>query len=412
MRFFHVALVLAILLAAIPAHGGQPADSLPPKSRPSKEMVDSLRETRARLRFAPMWMPVPKFARDPKAAPNPAPSVAAYAIIWQPQWQEELGLSAEQKKSLMVINGEATAESKKQADEFQKLSPEEKKTQVKAWAGKSSPARRQLENTVHRQIEAILTPQQLKTINDNTFPEQVVGLLYDAKVRQEIHFTPDQEAQFRQVAKERLARFQEMSLNQAEKLWGMLTSEQQTAFREVVKHQGPTSAALSIAWELGFSSDNAVAGYPMLAETPVRKRLGLSTEQEKQLDAIVAEAAPRERARERQMLGEAPPESDLDRALWEEKAKKRVEAILAPEQLATLNEIDFRRRVVLAFGYPEKRKSADITEQQVADYEQLVKSAHKPMYEMDREMLGRAVEILTSAQKDKLHAIMNERFGW
>ena len=89
-----------------------------------------------------------------------------------------------------------------------------------------------------------------------------------------------------------------------------------------------------------------------------------------------------------------------------------MEAILTPEQLTTLNEIDLHRQVVLAFGYPEKRKSVDVTEQQVAGYEQLLKDAHKPMYEMDREMLGRAMEIFTSAQKDKLRAIMAERLGW
>ena len=91
---------------------------------------------------------------------------------------------------------------------------------MRSWAGKSSPARQQLESTViRRQIEAVLTPQQLKTINDNTFPETVVGLLYDAKTRQKINFTSEQAVRFRGVAKEKLARSQEMSLEQAEKLW-------------------------------------------------------------------------------------------------------------------------------------------------------------------------------------------------
>ena len=48
------------------------------------------------------------------------------------------------------------------------------------------------------------------------------------------------------------------------------------ALPEVVKRQGPTSAILSIAWELGFDLDSLVPGYPMLAAAPVRERLGLS----------------------------------------------------------------------------------------------------------------------------------------
>ena len=62
-------------------------------------------------------------------------------------------------------------------------------------------------------------------------------------------------------------------MERAEKQWSMLTPEQQAALPEVVKRQGPTSAVLSIAWELGFQLDAFVPGYPMLAEEPVRERL-------------------------------------------------------------------------------------------------------------------------------------------
>ena len=94
----------------------------------------------------------------------------AYAEIWQPQWQEELGLTAEQKKKLLAINAKAVAEAKDHAERFKKLPQEEQQAQVKAWAGKSAPWRQQLDNEVCGQIEAVLTPQQLQTLKDYSFP--------------------------------------------------------------------------------------------------------------------------------------------------------------------------------------------------------------------------------------------------
>ena len=408
MRLLRAALVLAVALAAISAEGEQPSRSRSRKKAFSQETVESLRETFSRLRFAPMWMTVPRFVRDPaKTAPPP---VAVYAIVWQREWQDELGLSGDQRKSLAEVHAKASAEVQRQNREFQELSAAEKRAKVKAWGGKTSPERRAIEGKVRREIEAILTPPQLKTIRDYLFPEQVAALLYDAKVREEIGLSPEQEGQFRAVVKEKLARVQEMSLLQAEKLWDMLTPDQRTAFEEIVKHQGATSATLAIAWELGFDFSTAAPGYPILGEMPVRKRLALNAEQEKRLDAVTAEAAARQRAREQRSLGEKPSESEPDSA-WEEEAKKRVEDILTPMQLATLNDIDFRRRVALAFGYAEKRKAAGTTEQQFEGYKRLLEEAHEPLYAMDREMLARAVDILTSAQKEKMRAIIDARTG-
>jgi Spy/CpxP family protein refolding chaperone len=371
-------------------------------------MGHQMRDAMARLRFAPMWMSVPKFApasNAQTALPAPAP---AYAEIWQPQWQEELGLTAEQKTKLLAINAKAVAEAKDHAERFKKLSQEEQQTQVKAWAGKSAPWRQQLDNEVCGQIAAVLTPQQLQTLKDYSFPAHAIGLLYDAKIRQEIGFGPEQEDRLRRLAKERLARSQEVSMERAEQQWDILTPQQQAALPEVVKHQGPTSAVLSIAWDLGFDLDNIVPGYPMLGESPVRKRLGLSAEQEKQLHVVMADsAAKKEKARQERFSrtaqpSQSPPDSEAD-------AKKQVEAILTPQQLTMLNEINFRRQVALALGYPEKRKTVGITAQQAADFQRLDKEAHEQLYRIDRKMLGQAMQILTPHQRQQLQEEVDRR---
>ena len=146
----------------------------------------------------------------------------------------------------------------------------------------------------------------------------------------------------------------------------------------------------------------------MLAESPVRKRLGLSTEQEKQLRVVMADSAARnekalpERLSKKTQPSKPPPD-------WEADRKKQVETILTPQQLTTLNEINFRRQVALVLGYPEKRKTVGITAQQAADFQRLDKETHEQLYRIDREMLGQALETLTPRQREQLREEIDQR---
>lgn len=407
MRLFSVILAVASCFFTFPLLAGQPDGS--PLPMPTKRVADdAMRDAMARLRFAPMWMPVPKFPQ-PSNAENALPvPAAAYSEVWQPQWQSELGLSAEQKNKLVAINAKAVADAKDHTEQFKKLSPEEQKAQVKAWAEKPAPWRQQLDKEVCGQIESTLTPRQLQTLKDFSFPLYAIGLLYDAKTRQQIGFGQDQEDRFRHIAKERLARFQAVSMERAEKQWAMLTQEQQAAIPEVVKRQGPTSAVLSIAWELGFQLDAFVPGYPMLAEEPVRERLALSDEQQRQLRSIMADSATR-KEKERQPRSSGNVRAPQPSSDWEADTKKQVEAMLTPQQLTTLTEINFRRQVVLALGYPEKRKTVGITAQQEAGFHRLDTETHEQLYRIDREMLGQVLKILTPGQRQQLQAEVDRR---
>ena len=406
MRLFAAILAFAVFIVTFPARGGQSTDS-PPPMPPGRQPDEAAREAWAMMHFAPMWMPVfPKFSPSlnfPSASNAESSQVPAYPQTWQlPQWQHELGLSAEQKKKLLAIHAKAVAEAEDHAEQFKKLSPEEQQAQAKAWAGKTPPWRQQLANEVCRQIEAVLTRQQLQTLKDYSFPTLAIGFLYDAKVRHQIGLSQDQEGRFRRIAKERLARFQTVTMGRAEKLWGILTPQQQAALPGLVKRQGPTSAALSIGWEFGFFEiEKMVPDYPMLSTAPARKRLVLSADQEKRLDAIMAEVAARnDKERQERAAGRTQPVPATSDA--EADAKKEVEAVLSPQQLATLNEINFRRQVTLALGYPEKRKTVGITPQQEAEFQRLDKETHEQLYRIDREMLGQAMKILTPRQRRQL----------
>jgi hypothetical protein len=354
-------------------------------------------------RFAPMWIPVPRFPVDPKAQealPVPSP---IYHVIWQPQWQKELDLSPEQKQALLAIHAKALADSREHAAQFKNLSSEERLAKQKTWEGGQDPWWPQFNSAFRKQIEAVLTVPQLQTIKNHTFPEHVVGLLYDAKVRREIAFGPAQEDRLRSVVQERFARIQAVSLKRAEKVWGLLTPEQKADLPAVVKRQGPTSAILSLASEIGFGQDNVIASYPMLAESPVRERLQLSTEQAQQLQVVMTNAGAR--LKQAMLQGESPHRDA------ESDDKKQVDAILTPAQLTMLDEIDFRRKVVLALGYPEKRESIGMTDAQQADLQRLDNETHVEHYRIDREMLGNALELLTPPQREQLNADVDRRNG-
>ncbi len=159
------------------------------------------------LSFAPMWMLVPRFTEP--GGPVPA---ASYAEIWHPLWQRELKISAEQNKSLEAIRDKALTDAKEHSEQFQKLSPEERKAEAESWGGKPSPWRQKLEAEVRSQIEAVLTPEQLKTVKDEEFPIQVLGALYDKSTREKIGFDAQQQDAYRQLAGERANVGQEESL--------------------------------------------------------------------------------------------------------------------------------------------------------------------------------------------------------
>jgi hypothetical protein len=349
----------------------------------------------ARLRFAPLWMAVPKIPRARDAKSPARMTSPAFAMVRQPEWQKRIGLSSDQKKSLLAIDARAATNAQRRAEQFKSLPLEEQTLQVKA-LGSPTPWRPQWENEVRKQVEAVLTPRQLQTLEDSSFPEDAIDLLYDAHVRQRIGFGAEQEDRLRRLARERLALFQRENLKRADKVWGLLNPRQQAKLPEVVRHQGPTSAVLSIAGELGFDLDALGLSYPMIAELPVRERLGLSAEQEKKVQAVMADVAARS---QKVLHGGAAEADDADR--------RRFEDILTPQQLTALKEIDFRRAVVLALGYPEKRKTLGITEQQTAELGRLDTETYERLHRVDREMLGKALEILTPRQWDRLIAEMD-----
>ena len=386
MHHFRHALVMSAVLPTVAAFGGQPS-----AKSPAPQQVKQLLARQPQRVFAPLWIPVPRFFQGDAEMPVPTP---AYATIWQPEWQSALELTAEQTQKLQTLYDQAMADARRRAEEFRQLSPKEQQARIQAMAGKPAPA-----DEVRQQIENVLTPQQARALKDYSFPEYAVGLLYDARLRQEIGFDPRQEDRLRYVIRERLTQFQRQYLTRAEQIWKILSPSQQSQAADLVKQQGPTSAAISIAAEVGFDFDAMGFCYPMLTEAAVRDRLGLNAEQQAQLNAIIADSVTRRMAQL-----PAGPEPGAEKAEIE-----KVKTLLTAEQMSTLDELDLRRKLVLALGYPEKRQSLGITAEQEAARQRIEKATHKQLYRIDREMLSRVMAEVTPSQREKLRREVDHR---
>ena len=352
------------------------------------------------FKFAPLWNAISKFPpRSHGESAVPVPS-ASYSMIWQPEWQDEIGITAEQTEALMAIYAQALAESKQQTEQFKRLPSEERDEHIKSWGGKPSPWRQQFENEFRKQIESVLTPRQLQTLKEFSFPRYAVGLIYDADVRRQIGLSTGQTERFREVAKERTALIQEEYLGHADKVWELLSSEQQALLPELVRNLGTCAEIFPLLLHLGFYYELVSHNYPLLAEAPVRKRLELGAEQELALLDLMAETADSSQKK-------TSDEGQVDR----DEERERLNAILTPEQLALLEKIDFRRKVVVALRCPEKRVSISFSDQQTTELQRLDKESHEALYRIDREMLEKALEVPTQPQREQLREEMQRRIG-
>jgi Spy/CpxP family protein refolding chaperone len=219
--------------------------------------------------------------------------------------------------------------------------------------------------------------------------------LYDPKVRNEIGFGVEQQARLRALLEDRHAAFQTENLKLASAVWQLLTPEQRAKLPEVVKGQGPTSAALSLAFALDFDFHHATVSYPMLGVRPMREQLRMTPEQVAALQAVMEQ-----RPAERRQDSDERTDPDADRAA--------IEAILTPEQLTMLNEANLRRQVVLALGYSEKRAAVGVTDEQLNAFQEFANQARQRLHALDRQLLPQAMQIVTPEQREQLAALI----GW
>jgi hypothetical protein len=244
---------------------------------------------------------------------------------------------------------------------------------------------------------------------DLAFARQAIGLLNDPLVRRRIGFAPQQEETFCRLRRERFRRVQLAILDSTDKWWATLTPEQQAKLHEPGMHAGPLSG-LAYASEVGFDTSESVPGYPFLAEAGVRDRLGLTAEQEKQLQAI-ARAYQEERNPSRDYKKPTKPVTpgEFHRLQEPRPTKEKVEALLTPRQLTMLKEISFRKNRSWAIDVPRISRAVGVTEKQKAECQRLRDEENDHLCRIDSEAVAEVMKLLTPAQCKKLRLEIEQR---
>ena len=94
-----------------------------------------------------------------------------------------------------------------------------------------------------------------------------------------------------------------------------------------------------------------------------------------------------------------------------DEARRRIEALLTPQQLADLKEADFRRDASIYLGDPEVQKKIGLDDKQKAGVLQARWDASSEIARFTRENHRKVFAVLTPQQQEKLREAV-ERGGW
>jgi hypothetical protein len=165
--------------------------------------------------------------------------------------------------------------------------------------------------------------------------------------------------------------------------------------------------------------DNIVLpAYEILISAVVRKTLGLSADQEKQLREIATDSQARKKEFDRE--AKELTEAELYRKLREfegekmritKEARQKIEALLTPEQLVKLKDDLFHTE---AFGWlivPEVQDKIGLSNQQKAEINRLNQEWKEKTKRFEQELDAKEFGFLTPGQQDTLREEFDRR-GW
>ncbi len=167
--------------------------------------------------------------------------VPGYAALASASVQKELGLSDEQKQKLQQIAEAFRKETqdawRQEWEKIRHLSPAE---QQKHWAAqRETLARRGKERVaaVHKQVEAVLTPQQLAQLQEINFRNRAAAMLHNPGTLDRLAATRQQKEQLRKLREELQEKIYQLQRQSFEESFRLLTPEQQQKLREMATRE-------------------------------------------------------------------------------------------------------------------------------------------------------------------------------
>jgi Spy/CpxP family protein refolding chaperone len=162
-------------------------------------------------------------------------------------------------------------------------------------------------------------------------------------------------------------------------------------------------------------------GYVMLGTESTQKELKVTDEQKQQLKAL-AEKYQADMRQQYEKVREVPKDEQAKFwADWRQKSaqrqaeiRKEVEAVLQPEQVAKLKELNLRMRGPGLLSYTRTMEQLDLTAEQKTklqgvrdEWQQKQQKMQQEMQKLQQEMFDKSFQLLTPAQQDKLKEQVN-----
>jgi Spy/CpxP family protein refolding chaperone len=172
----------------------------------------------------PAWSacPAEKFAQPPGTV------LPGYWMLSQENVQKDLKLTDEQKKSLKQIADKYYAQMREEWSGIRELAPGEQQKKF----GEIREASVKLAEGVRKQVEEVLTPEQLAELKELTFRYRVAMMLVNPRTLEELGASDEQKAKFQQIRDDQQKRMQEIQQQSVDKMFKVLTAEQIEKLKE------------------------------------------------------------------------------------------------------------------------------------------------------------------------------------
>jgi hypothetical protein len=357
----------------------------------------------------------------------------------------KIGLSPEQCKRLDALAEETRREmtqsskedlerSQQLAKKIQALVKEKREAEAKRLFADEEQRRRQRDGQnkkeMRKNVESVLTPEQLQKVKDLAYPELTFTKLHDPKTLDEVRLSEQQKDQVRALCLETSREFQKTAFDHAETWASIFTAEQQNKLREEAQRRVDKTiadreagrrffgGATNLAAALMIGDEDRFPAQPELVCAMVRKRLHITAEQERRLSELVARTWARENELMKPLTQNGNPDwaaynarqESVRRQLYKEN-RQQIDAILTPQQLSVLKTFVLMRATAFALFDRDTFTLIGVTDQQRTKLRQAFDEASKACASVFEQASQQALTLLTPRQHELFHEKF-DREGW
>ncbi len=363
---------------------------------------------------------------------------------------KELNITAEQKGKLRALQFKHNADTMRFFQQRKDMPQDEVLKAITQW-------RQQQWSDIRKRAEEILTPTQIKKLNEYACQVWAFQNLHDSssKILGELGVTAEQQDKLRTLWKEINDRARQDLQGQIDRLLAVLNLQQRAQLRDEAFGPDWADSNPQLAIEVGGDIEKiylpGLSPYPDFTKEDVRQELGLSAKQQNQVrdllggasdlaERLVAEwrkLSPAERKKreepaarkggggasassgvsaEKLKKWEAQLENNAKKARredWTERQQdplvkanaqlvKQFEAILTPPQLARYKEMAFRYAVAGGLVDEIILRKVGASDRQIEALVRLSDDYVENFRRLMREMGAKTLKILTTAQQEKV----------